>query len=983
MKPATPFEASQALLQSLEADLKAALRGEIRFDAGSKALYASDASNYRQVPLGVVLPADVDDLATALEVCKKHGAPFLTRGGGTSQSGQCVNVAVVADASKYVNRVLSIDPHTRTALVEPGVICDTLRDAANAHGLTFGPDPATHSRCTLGGMIANNSCGAHSVMAGKTVENTEALEIITYDGARFWVGSTSDEELSDIIAQGGRRGEIYRGLRDLRDRYADAIRAQFPNIRRRVSGFNLDQLLPENGFNVARALVGTEGTCAVTLRAKMRLVHSPAHRVLLIVGFADIYTAADAVPHFERFGPIAIEGLDRNIVRGLQSRNLKADEIAMLPRGDAWVVLEFGADTVEEALEQAETAHAYFSTGKAGIDVSSVVIQQKIDQQRIWSIRETGASAVALSIDPSRPDPVVGWEDAAVDPLRLGDYLRSFQALVDRYGYETSLYGHFGDGCVHARITFDLQNAQGVCTWRDFLREAAQLVVAFGGSLSGEHGGGQAKAEFLPVMFSPELIRAMEEFKAIWDPANRLNPGKVVHPYRADENLRMGPAYKPVTLTTKFTFASREGDGLQRAVERCIGMGKCRSLDGATMCPSFRATREERQSTRGRAHLFWEMMQGDVIKDGWKSREVKEALDTCLACKGCKSDCPTHTDMASYKAEFMSQFYEHHKRPRQAFFWGHIGRWAPIASRFSSLTNLLTTALVLGSVSKWVAGVADRRRLPVFAKQTYRASALVQSNAPRHGNKVILWVDTFNDHFTPEVADAASKVLDALGFTVVLPKRRLCCGRPLYDYGLLDEARALLRQAVSELSEDIRAGVPVVGLEPGCLSVFKDELLKQLPNDTLSRRLSEQTFLFSDFVESADFDWPQLDAEVLVHGHCHQKTLFGMKGETALLDKLGVRWKLADTGCCGMAGSFGFNVEHYDLSMDIAEQKLLPLVRAAGSETLTITNGFSCREQIEHGANRRPLHIAQLAMRALEAGTPHRNAHVESAALDA
>ncbi|HXZ07006.1 MAG TPA: FAD-binding and (Fe-S)-binding domain-containing protein, partial [Paraburkholderia sp.] len=676
VRAAIPFQADAARLQSLEADLRRHVRGEVRFDRASKALYASDASNYRQMPLAVVLPADVDDLVATVATCRRNDVPFLPRGGGTSQNGQCVNVAVVADASKYVNRVVSVDPQARTAIVEPGVVCDTLRDAAEQHGLTFAPDPATHSRCTLGGMIANNSCGAHSVMAGKTVENIEALEVLTYDGARFWAGPTSDEELVRIIAAGGQQGEIYAALLALRDQYADLIRAKFPQIKRRVSGFNLDQLLPENGFNVARALVGTEGTCAVTLQAKVRLVHSPQQRVLLVVGFADIFTAADAVPHFTRFNPIAIEGLDRAIIRGLQARGLKRDEIALLPQGDAWVVLEFGADTQEDALRQAQSAAAYFAAGQAGEGISTVLVEARALQAKVWSIRETGASAVALSVDPARPDPVVGWEDAAVDPLRLGDYLRGFQALVDRYGYETCLYGHFGDGCVHARITFDLRSAEGVATWRRFLREAAELVVAFGGSLSGEHGDGQAKAEFLPIMYGPELMQAMEQFKAIWDPANRLNPGKVVHAYRVDENLRMGPAYKPVTLQTKLTFASPEGDGFQRAVERCIGMGKCRSLEGGTMCPSYRATREEKYSTRGRAHLFWEMLQGEVIDNGWQSREVKEALDTCLACKGCKSDCPTHTDMASYKAEFLSHYHETHRRPRQAMFMGRIGEWA-------------------------------------------------------------------------------------------------------------------------------------------------------------------------------------------------------------------------------------------------------------------------------------------------------------------
>jgi Fe-S oxidoreductase len=512
---------------------------------------------------------------------------------------------------------------------------------------------------------------------------------------------------------------------------------------------------------------------------------------------------------------------------------------------------------------------------------------------------------------------------------------------------------------------------EGVQRWRGFLREAAQLVVDFGGSLSGEHGDGQAKAEFLPIMYGPEIMRAMEEFKAIWDPANRLNPGKVVHAYRADENLRMGPAYKAVTLNTKLMFASPEGNGMQRAVERCIGMGKCRSLDGGTMCPSYRATREEQFSTRGRAHLFWEMLQGEVIADGWDSEPLKEALDTCLACKGCKSDCPTHTDMASYKAEFLSHYYEKHRRPRQAMFMGRIGQWAPLASRFPWLMNFMTSCWPLARIGKWLAGVAPQRDLPVFATKTYRALAHRRrqtSDAAKvaTSGRVILWVDTFNEHFSPEVATAATHVLTRLGYEVVLPRKRLCCGRPLYDYGLLDEARALLRQAVDELAEDILAGVPVVGLEPGCLSVFKDELLKQLPDDATAKRLASQTFLFSDFVARVDFPWPQLNTDVVVHGHCHQKAVFGMKGEAALLDKLGVRWSLLDTGCCGMAGSFGFNAQHYDLSMKIGEDKLLPMVRDAGPETIVVTNGFSCREQIQQGAGRHTLHIAQLADKALE-----------------
>lgn len=467
---------------NLSVELTNALGEAVHFDTAHQAVYASEASNYRQIPIGVVTPRNTEEFIKGIEICHRNQAPVLMRGGGTSMNGQTVNHAVIFDISKYCNHILELDPVAGTALVEPGVICDSLRDAAEVYGLTFAPDPSTHSRCTLGGMVANNSCGAHSVMAGKTLENTEALEILTYDGTRFWVGPTSDQELEAIIAAGGRQGEIYLALRNLRDRYAELIRARFPNIKRRVSGYNLDQLLPENGFNVARALVGTEGTCALTLLAKVRLVKSPPHRVVLVLGFEDIYVAGDAVPEYQQFNPIAIEGLDYKIIRGLQQRNLAKAEIDLLPAGNAWVVLEFGGDTIAGAYAQAEKAEEYFKARIGGPRPSSWIVDDPQLQKRIWSIRENGASATHLSIDPNSPDPVVGWEDAAVDPHRLGDYLRAFQALVDRFDYETSLYGHFGDGCVHARITFNLRTVEGVAKFREFIREAAILVVEFGGS---------------------------------------------------------------------------------------------------------------------------------------------------------------------------------------------------------------------------------------------------------------------------------------------------------------------------------------------------------------------------------------------------------------------------------------------------------------------------------------------------------------------
>jgi len=909
----------------------------VRFGNGARAAYAADASNYRQVPIGVVLPRTLEDIVSAVRVCRERGAPILARGCGTSLNGQTVNVAVVIDCSKYLRRVISIDPAARLARVEPGAVCDALRDAAEQHGLTFAPDPATHSRCTLGGMIGNNSCGPHSVMAGKTVENIERLEVLTYDGARFWCGATSEDEFQKIVSEGGRRAEIYRGLKHIADRYGDLIRSRFPKIKRRVSGYNLDQLLPENGFNVARALVGTEGGCALTLQAEALLVGSPRSRVLLVAGFPDIHAAGDAVPEVLAAGPIACEGLDHNIIGGLKSRGLRLDDIALLPPGNAWLMIEFGADTQEEALARARVLQGNVIVDKAMIS-------------RLWSIRETGASATALALGGEGRDPVVGWEDAAVDPLRLGDYLREFQALIDRFGYRTSLYGHFGDGCIHARIDFELRTPQGVAHWRRFLEAAARLVVKYGGSLSGEHGDGQAKAEFLPIMYGPELMQAFREFKALWDPRNRMNPGKLIDPRRADEDLRLGPDYKPISLKTRFAFSSDVGDGLVRATEHCVGMGKCRAAQGGTMCPSYRATHEERYSTRGRARLLAEMLRGELITDGWASEDVKEALDWCLACKGCRSDCPTHTDMAAYKAEFLSHYYEHRRRPRQALSMGRIGEWAPLAAKLPRFFNGIS------SFGKTFAGVAKERSLPRFAARTFRSGFKPGGK----GDPVVLFDDTFNNHFRPQTAAAAQRVLEAAGCSVRLPREHVCCGRPYYDYGMLDRAKAALHRALEVLAPALDASVPIVVLEPGCLSVFRDELAQLLPGDPRAARLARQASTLAEVLH--DKDLPRINERVLVHGHCHQKALFGMKAELQALESAGCEALAPDTGCCGMAGSFGYRPEFYEASKRIAALSLLPAL-AAAPDLPVIANGFSCREQIESLAGRPTLHLAEFLAR--------------------
>ena len=653
--------------------MTAAISGDCDFSAAGVAMYTSDASNYRQIPLGVVYPRNSNDVRVATKLCREHTLPVLMRGGGTSQNGQCVNEAVILDCSRHMNRVLSIDTENRTALIEPGVVCDALKAEAELSGLTFGPDPATHSRCTLGGMIGNNSCGPHSMLAGKTVENVLELEILTSEGDQFWVGPTTEDELESIIAKGDRQSIIYAELKAIRDEYAQEIRARYPDIKRRVSGYNLDQLLPENGFNVARALVGSEGTCISVLQARVRLIENPMHKRLVVLGFEDIYRAGDSVPDLMPFKPIAMEGLDWNIIGGLNDRNLKQQEVALLPEGRAWLLVEIAASS-----EQALTEHCalFVKAMNDSPHVRSLIqVTDAKDVTDIWSIREQGASATSMSLNPEDPDPVVGWEDTAVDPLQLGDYLREFQALVDRYGYSTSLYGHFGDGCIHARITFDTRTEEGVKNWRHFSQDIAKLVVKFGGSLSGEHGDGQAKAEFLPIMFGENLMNAFRRFKATWDPQGRMNPGKLIDAYKMDENLRFGPDYKRPVINTTLQFIDDVG-GFARSSERCIGMGKCRAQSGA-MCPSYQASGEERYSTRGRAHLLHELVRGEIIEDGWQNSEIADSLEHCLSCKACKHECPTQVDIAAYKAEFMAAHYRHKRRPLHHYALGYVGTTLP------------------------------------------------------------------------------------------------------------------------------------------------------------------------------------------------------------------------------------------------------------------------------------------------------------------
>jgi FAD/FMN-containing dehydrogenase/Fe-S oxidoreductase len=948
---------------ALQEALRKNLRGDVRFDSQSRALYATDGSNYRQVPIGVVLPRDAEDVIAAVSLAREYGAPLLCRGSGTSLAGQCCNVALILDFTRYMGNIIEIDPERRVARVQPGVVLDHLRNAAEKHRLTFAPDPATHDRCSLGGMIGNNSCGVHSVMAGKTDDNIEALDVLTYDGLRLKVGRTSDEELEQIIREGGRRGEIYAGLKKLRDRYANLVRERYPNIPRRVSGYNLNFLLPENGFDVARALVGSEGTCVSVLEATCRLVESPPARALLLIAYPDIFQCADHVPDVMAHKPIGLEGIDDMLVEYTRRRGINSEGLALLPEGNGWLLAEFGADTIAEAEAQATGLMEALNRSPNPPNMRLFTSREQI--KRVWEVRES--SLGVISYVPGEDLSWEGWEDSAVAPEQLGKYLRDLRQLINSFNYHGTLYGHFGHGCVHNRINFDLQSVEGIAKFRNFMEAAADLVVSYGGSLSGEHGDGQARAELLPKMFGPELLRAFREFKAIWDPAWKMNPGKVIEPYRMDENLRLGAGYKPWEPETHFKFPHDHGT-LAHATLRCVGVGKCRREEGGVMCPSWRVTHEEEHSTRGRAHLLWEMANGEVIRGGWRDEDVKHSLDLCLSCKGCKSDCPVGVDLATYKAEFLSHYHEGRLRPRSDYAFANIDFWARLASNVPGLVNLATQLAGFRDIAKLAAGMPHQRCVPAFAPQTFRSWFENRPPVNADGELVMLWPDTFNNYFLPDTAKAAVEVLEAAGFRVLIPKSILCCGRPLYDFGMLDRAQRLLLKILDTLSLEIEAEIPIVVLEPSCAAVFRDELLNFFPQDDRAHKLSRHTFLLSEFLEkrAADFELPKLPVKALIHGHCHHKSLMKMTDEESVLRKMGIDWSAPAPGCCGMAGSFGFDKEKYDVSMAIGELELLPAVRQAPADSLIIADGFSCREQIAQCTDRHSLHLAEVIATALK-----------------
>ena len=926
-------------------DVVAALRSagirDVDDSSLTRALYSTDASLYRVVPQVVVRPHDVDEVLAVVAACAETSTPLTSRGAGTSIAGNAVGTGVVMDFTRFMNKVVSLDVEARSATVEPGTVHATLQRAASTLGLRFGPDPSTHTRCTIGGMIGNNACGSRTLAYGRTADNILALDVVTIGGERIKLlrgdspSSSTLDHLREVV--GGGLG---------------TIREEFGQFGRQVSGYSLEHLLPENGFDVSTFMAGTEGTLAVILESTVRLVKDPAYRRLLVLGYASMADAADHVPAVLDFAPTACEGLDSRIVDVVRA-NKGAASIPELPGGQGWLFVELsGPDSREIEATAGRLAAASGTTAYRLVDDAR-------EQAALWRIREEGAGLAARTL--ARPA-LAGWEDAAVPPAKLGTYLREFEALLGEYGLDGVPYGHFGDGCIHVRIDFPLDEPGGHKGFRDFLEEAARLVASHGGSLSGEHGDGRARSELLPLMYSPDAIQLFGQVKDVFDPFNLLNPGVLVEPRAVDDDLR-GSGRGAIEGRLGLRLLHDDGD-FGKAVHRCTGVGKCvadNSASGGVMCPSFQATRDEKDSTRGRARVLQEMIDGRLVKDGWRSPEVHEALDLCLSCKGCLNDCPTGVDMAAYKAEVLHQSYRGRLRPRSHYALGWLPRIARLASPIAWLVNLTLATPGLRTIGRWAAGVDQRRSIPSFATTRFGRWARKHRAIEGDGRpRLLLWVDSFTEFFTTDQGKAAVGLLESAGYRVEFLPNPACCGLTWISTGQLDGARKIIADAVEKLHPYAAAGIPIVGLEPSCLGVMRSDAVELL-DDPRAVVVAKGVFTLAELLARTE-GWKPLDlsgTNIIVQPHCHHASVMGFEADMDLLAATGASIQRLG-GCCGLAGNFGVEKGHYEVSVAVAELQLLPAVRDAAPGTVILADGFSCRTQLDDLAGVQAVHLAQL-----------------------
>jgi FAD/FMN-containing dehydrogenase/Fe-S oxidoreductase len=973
------LQAPAGTLDRLAGDLAEGLSGgreDVRVDRGSRLLYATDASIYEMEPIAVVFPRTVADVQHVVRLAAAQGVPVLTRGAGTSLAGQSVNHAIVLDCSRHMNRIVEVNAEERWARVEPGVVLDHLSRAVRAHGLQYGIDPATKNRATIGGGIGNNSCGAHSLLYGKTIDQVVSVDVVLADGSLATFEATAGAALGVKLATPGLEGDVYRGVRRIAHREREEIAARYPDIQRRVSGYNLDEFTGDGGpaeqMDLSRMIVGSEGTLAVIVGAKVRLVPLPALKGVAALHYGSVVEAARATPEALTLDAASIEIIDDTIIARCRSM-IGYAALADFVQGDAGALLMVEVYAEDPAALRAHLDRIEAQMVRPGGAYACVSTTDAREQARMWRVREAGLGLLMSLRGDAKPIAYV--EDTAVPPERLADFIERFDAIVARHGTEAAHYGHASVGCMHIRPVVDIKTVEGANTMHAIASEVADLVVEFGGSLSGEHGDGILRGVFTERMFGARLTEAFREVKRTFDPHGILNPGKIVDTPPFLDNLRLGPETVNAQPRTVLDW-TYEG-GLARAAEQCNGQGICLKDEG-TMCPSFMVTRDEEHSTRGRANLLRQALNGALPVEDLAGDRIHEALDLCVECKACKAECASGVDMAKLKYEVLTARHDAHGTPLRARLFGHIATWSRLAGMAGPLVPLLNLGASLPPVRALLhraLGIHRDRPLPRFARTPFRRwwKRRGASSAPAPRGEAVLYDDTFVRYYHPEIGQAAVRVLEALGYAVTVIDRLGCCGRPLISKGQLHEAKRWAARNVEILAPYAERGVPIVGTEPSCLLSLRDEY-PDLLRSTAARSVARQAFMLEEIVTHVAAEDPAvrerfaaLDRAALLHGHCHQKALAGMEptlGALALIP--GLATSLVDSACCGMAGSFGFEAEHYEVSRAMGERTLFPAIAGAPDADIVVT-GVSCRQQIGHFTGRQPRHLAEVLAEALDA----------------